>query len=268
MNRIALALALVLTACGDKPTETPEAAPPAAQPGELPAGHPPANAANPAAAPGQAPAAANSGTVKETMAAGGYTYVLLKTADKEFWVAGPETKLAVGETISVGAGSMMQGFHSATLERTFDEILFVQAIFKGAAPAAASGTAAAPVATGDGPKSSHAPPAVKDIKVAVAENGQTVGDIYDKYASLTGKPVSVRGQVAKFSPAIMGTNWIHLQDGTGGADTYDLTVTTDAMVTVGDVILVSGTLQTNKDVGAGYHYDVIVEKATVVVEGK
>ena len=47
--------------------------------------------------------------------------------------------------------------------------------------------------------------------------------------------------VVKVNNAIMGSNWFHLQDGTGTAKdgTNDLTVTTSASVRVGDIVTVS-----------------------------
>lgn len=100
-----------------------------------------------------------------------------------------------------------------------------------------------------------------------AESG-TIGEIFANKEKLKGKEISVRGKVMKFSPMIMGKNWVHLQDGTGEAAsaTNDLTVTTNDTVTVGDIVLMTGTVVINKDLGAGYTYDVIVENATFKVE--
>jgi hypothetical protein len=102
--------------------------------------------------------------------------------------------------------------------------------------------------------------------ITVAEGGQTVADIFAKKAELAGKPVKVRGKVVKFSGGIMGKNWIHLQDGTGEAGSNDLTVTTQAMAKVGDTVVISGVLATDKDFGYGYAYGVIVEDAEVAAE--
>ena len=77
------------------------------------------------------------------------------------------------------------------------------------------------------------------------------------------KTVKLRGKVVKFVAQIMGTNWLHVQDGSGEGGTADLTVTTDAMVKVGDVVEIEGPLTVNKDFGAGYKYAAIIEKATV-----
>ena len=98
--------------------------------------------------------------------------------------------------------------------------------------------------------------------VAKAAGGYTVQEIFAQKAALAGKPVKVRGRVVKFSGNIMGTNWVHIQDGSEG----DLTVTTDAVVATGDVVLVAGNLTVNKDFGAGYRYDAIIEKASVTKE--
>jgi hypothetical protein len=64
----------------------------------------------------------------------------------------------------------------------------------------------------------------------------------------------------------MGKNWVHLQDGSGSEGTNDLTVTTDAMVKVGDLVLVNGMVAIDRDFGHGYSYTVILEDAEVTVE--
>ena len=76
----------------------------------------------------------------------------------------------------------------------------------------------------------------------------------------------MRGKVVKFSPQIMGKNWIHVQDGTGAAGTNDLTVTTLDEAKVGDTVLVTGKITLNKDFGMGYKYDLIIEDGKVKVE--
>ncbi|MBK6736355.1 MAG: hypothetical protein IPG61_20275 [bacterium] len=101
--------------------------------------------------------------------------------------------------------------------------------------------------------------------VAKVAGGYQVGEIYAKGAELGGKSVKVRGRVVKFTPNIMGTNWIHIQDGSGEGATVDLTVTTSEIVAVGDVIVAEGVLAIDKDVGAGYVYAAIIEKAAVTM---
>ena len=64
----------------------------------------------------------------------------------------------------------------------------------------------------------------------------------------------------------MGKNWHHIQDGTGDPtnNTHDLVVTSSAIVEKGTIISFEGVLAADKDFGAGYRYDVIIEDAGVV----
>jgi hypothetical protein len=105
------------------------------------------------------------------------------------------------------------------------------------------------------------------IKVAKATgpDARTVAEISAKNADLKGKKVAVRGKVVKFTPAVLGKNWIHLRDGTGSAadGTNDIVVTTKDEAKVGDVVLVKGVVQTDRDLGSGYSYKILVEEATL-----
>lgn len=107
----------------------------------------------------------------------------------------------------------------------------------------------------------------KPIEVAKADGGHRIEEIFARKAELAGQVVLVRGQIVKLNREIMQRNWIHIQDGTGGKGTNDLTVTTDQNVTdVGAVVLVRGKLAVDRDFGFGYKYDVILEEAEVKVE--
>ena len=233
--------------------------------------------------PAAAPADPNvwRGSVAETMDAGGYTYVLLDRGSDRIWVAGPATTVAVGDKVVMGAGMAMPDFESKALGRTFDVVYFVGGIEQddGHTHAAAGGsehptaggsehpTAAPAMGMGGNDASSHTTAGREKVEgVAKAQDGQTVAEIFINAGSLKDKTVKVRGRVVKFTPNIMGTNWIHIQDGTGSEGTHDLTVTTSGTAKAGDVVLVEGPLSVDRDFGAGYHYPVIIEGATVVVE--
>ena len=75
----------------------------------------------------------------------------------------------------------------------------------------------------------------------------------------------MRGKVVKYTPEVMGKNWIHLRDGSGSRASKDddITVTTTSAAAIGDVIVVKGVVKTNRDFGAGYTYPVIIEDAKV-----
>jgi len=279
------ALAVALTGCGEKAggnaqatSSNTSAQTAAAQP-----------AAQPAAIPG-----AWQGTIVETMDSGGYTYVLLDTGTQKIWCATNQTPIAVGDKVTIPQGQMMADFRSATLDRVFPEIWFTTAIWKqGSEPqsemvphdhADAMGGSEHPgehpgagaPADGDEMGAGVAGGTVSGTKLVLDDQhvdgvqkvagGYKVEEIYAKGGELAGKAVKVRGRVVKFTPGIMGTNWMHIQDGSGQGDTVDLTVTTSAVVAVGDMVVAEGVLAVDKDFGAGYRYAAIIEKASVTKE--
>lgn len=235
------------------------------------------------------------GKVLETMDVGGYTYVQVDDDEGPTWVAIPQSKVEKDQEVTVTQGMEMRNFESKTLNRTFDKIYF-SAGFDGEAAQAnphagvpgapeigssaqggsfdealqAEGAAGGPAMvdpselTG-GSMAAKAP--AEDIKVekAEGENAHTVGEIFTKSKELDNQKVTVRGQVVKVSTMIMGKNWVHIQDGTGDAasNSNDLVVTTMAEPAKGSVVLVEGTLHADRDFGAGYRYDVIIEDAEI-----
>ena len=66
-----------------------------------------------------------TGEVAETMDASNYTYMRVKTAKGDVWVATAKTKVAVGEKVVVPLESEMRDFHSPSLNRDFPLIYFV-----------------------------------------------------------------------------------------------------------------------------------------------
>jgi hypothetical protein len=206
-----------------------------------------------------------TGTVVETIKADRYTYVHVDIGSEKIWSATPVFRGKVGDTVVVPKGLAMPNFHSKTLKRDFELVYFVGTIMavddnKGFSQQAQMPAGHPP--TGD--KSSKSQIEVSGI--AKVEDGKTVAEIFAGKEDLAGKEVLVRGKVVKFTPKIMGKNWLHLQDGSGSEGTNDLTVTTDAMVKVGDLVLVNGMVSVDRDFGYGYSYDVIVEDAEVTVE--
>jgi hypothetical protein len=108
---------------------------------------------------------------------------------------------------------------------------------------------------------------VGDVKVpkATGPDARTVAEIVTKKAELKDKTIVVRGKVVKFTPEVMGKNWVHLRDGTGSAadNTNDVLVTTKDQAKIGDVVVAKGIVHTDRDLGSGYSYKVLVEEATL-----
>ena len=83
---------------------------------------------------------------------------------------------------------------------------------------------------------------------------KTVSDLY----------MPVDGEVVKVNPAIMGKNWVHLQDGSRYGGNVDITITTNDVVKVNDVATFEGVVILDKDFGYGYAYDILVEEAKLI----
>ena len=188
-----------------------------------------------------------TGVVVDTMTKGIYTYIEVKTASGQYWAAVPKMKVKVGDQVDVAPGSEMKDFYSPSLDREFPSIIF-------ASSAKVIGKRSPPAKS----------PSAK--KGATVIGFKTVVQLYSDSKSLKGKTVNVRGKVVKFNSGIMGKNFLHLQDGTGSEGTNDLTVTTQETVRVGDQVIVTGTVNTDKNFGAGYSYSLILEEATIQPE--
>jgi len=214
------------------------------------------------------PAGMVRGTVLETMNSGGYTYILLDTEQDQRWIAGMETVIQVGDVVQTSQGMSMDNFTSNTLNRTFDVVYFVDALYNLSAPVAADGhpggaqpaAQAAPMAAGE--------VELADVTVEEFEPGKNIAYVYANKDELAGQQVSLRGTVVKYNSNILGWNFIHIRDGSGDAadGSNDLTVTSTAETAIGDTVVVAGTLILNKDFSAGYEFPVLLEDATITRE--
>ena len=201
------------------------------------------------------------GEVLEVIDVEAYTYLRLKTSTGEKWAAVSRAPVKKGTQVTIFDPAEMRDFESKSLKRTFPTIYF-----------GAVGVAAGEVPAGSSdPHRMHggqtAPSTGKDAKVAKAEgaNARTVAEIHAAGNAIKDKPVRVRAKVTKVAPNIMGKNWVHLRDGSGSAadDTNDILVTTQAETKVGEVVVATGVVRTDVNLGSGYVYKVLVENASI-----
>jgi len=199
-----------------------------------------------------------SGKVVEMMNSGGYTYVNIEKDGKKTWVAVPRMKVVVGQDISFQSGMAMSNFTSKTLKRTFETIVFSS----GAIGQHGTESISKPV---DHKQAKVSTNMTINVKKASGPDAYTVAELYEKSTEPDRKDVVIRGQVVKFSANIMGKNWIHIQDGSGNPSngTNDIPVTSQDILSVGDIVTVKGILYKDKDFGSGYKYAVIVEQASI-----
>ena len=218
--------------------------------------------AAPGSTPLPVPAVRQGGIVREVIHADVYTYLNLEDSEKvRFWVAVPKMEVKAGDGVEIFGANKMTNFHSKPLNRTFDTILFANS-----AKVLGKGdlTQAAKQLPPDHPPLPEVTISVEDIEKTAG--GYTVAELYSKRDELKGKEVQVRGKVVKYSAGIMNRNWLHLRDGSGKEGTNDITVTTMHTSSVGEVVTVSGRLETDKNLGGGYHYAVIIQDASITTK--
>jgi hypothetical protein len=99
-----------------------------------------------------------------------------------------------------------------------------------------------------------------DVKIDPCKDCIKIADLLENKKTYSGKSIKVTGKVTKYNPEIMGKNWIHIQDGSEFEGVFDLTITTDQKVEIGDIITFEGKIALDKDFGYGYLYNVLMEE--------
>ena len=196
--------------------------------------------------------------VKEVEQVGNYTYLLVKAKGPEYWLAVPSMEASPGETYKYQGGMLMQDFYSKELEKTFEKVVFLEAIFAEdnlptPAPAAQAQAHGGKVAVEK-----------SNVKVEAGEGTVSISGLFSDPKAYEGKTIRVKGEVTKFNPSIMDRNWVHIQDGTDFEGKFDLTATSLESFEVGAIVILEGILAVNKDFGYGYSYEILLETATAV----
>ncbi|MBW2273861.1 MAG: hypothetical protein JRG96_11350 [Deltaproteobacteria bacterium] len=73
-------------------------------------------------------AVASGGKVLSVVNGGGYNYIQVDGASGSLWLAAPISPVSAGNQITWSGGTPMHNFPSPSLNRSFDEILFVGAV--------------------------------------------------------------------------------------------------------------------------------------------
>ena len=202
--------------------------------------------------------------VLEVIESGGYTYLKVVEDKEEKWLAAATIPAKVGEIYYYEGGMTMENFTSESLNRTFESIIFLDKISKDKPVSGESEhTEMGEQDMMAQHHTSRLSTAKEDISMEPVEGGITVAELYQNKSKYEGKKVTVKGKVTKFNEQIMNTNWIHIQDGTDYEGKYDITANSDAVVEVGQVIILEGRVVLDKDLGHGYAYEIILENAKV-----
>jgi len=201
---------------------------------------------------------ANKFDVIEVLQTSQYTYLqVLENLDVR-WVAIPKQEVKVGDSYYYDSALEMNSFTSKELDRTFEVIYFVNNISKTPLDATHMGRLS-PSHSGKVKAEEKS-----NIILSKADNEVTVAQIFENGEAFSGKETEIRGIVVKINEGVMGTNWIHIQDGTSGNGNFDLTITSQDIPRLNEEATFTGSITLKKDFGAGYFYEVIMENAQLV----
>ncbi|MDP2235971.1 MAG: GW dipeptide domain-containing protein [Bacteroidales bacterium] len=193
--------------------------------------------------------------VNEVMQTSSYSYLQVTENNEQYWMAVTFADVKKGSTYYFSEVMEMNDFYSKELDRNFESIFFVGNLSDKPIPAQPQTMQSAPQ-TGIRPEIQK-----QDLSIEPVDGSISLAELYERRSELNGQTIKVVGQVAKFNPGIMSRNWVHIQDGTGTEEFFDLTVTTQDMVSPGDIILFEGKITLQKDFGSGYYYEILMEEA-------
>lgn len=195
--------------------------------------------------------------VNEYISGGTYAYLNVSENNESYWMAIPNMDVKKGDTYFYNGGMVMKDFKSEQLNKVFDEITFVEGIR----------TSEELMAKPQNDGHNHAAPKPiidENIKIEKAKNGISISELLSDKTAFSGKEVILKGKVIKVNNGIMKKNWVHIADGTQFEDKKSITITTQEMVEVGDIVTFKGEIVLDKDFGYGYVYDILLEEGNLI----
>lgn len=199
--------------------------------------------------------------VKEALPATRYVFLNVEEAGKTFWIATRKKEVEPGEIYFYRGGLLKTMFESKEYNKMFDTIYLV-----------------ANLVSSDhskhlNPKDITAknPPAIPGAKVDIPTHTDRnvvhkgtikISELVKDPKKYEGHTIQISGKCVKVNPNIMERNWIHVQDGT--QDAYDLVVTSNSYVPEGKEFTMRAVVNLNRDFGAGYTYDLILENGELI----
>ncbi len=195
--------------------------------------------------------------VEEVLPTEKYSYLRVKENDEDFWIAIPKTDIEKGGTYYYRGGLKKTNFKSVEYDRVFETVYLVSGVSQDPGMGAMAGS-------NPHQNISNTTPVSEDINVGPPPGGIKLAELIKNKTKYDGQVVKVKGVVVKLNNMILNRNWIHIQDASLKNQKADLTVTTDENVAMGDIVTFEGKISLNKDFGAGYKYEIIMEDAQII----
>ncbi len=192
---------------------------------------------------------------------GKYTYMHVREGARSFCVAIPlNPDIKKGTTYYYRGGLIMANPEKLQFKEKFETVFIVASVSENPL---SSNSNWMPEGSDNKATSQNETGEIKEVKIIPAAGVIKLSELIQNSSKYDGKIIKVQGQCVKLNRMIMNKNWLHIQDNTvnPNGQKYDLTITTVEDVQLGDVVLFEGKIAINKDFGAGYKYDIILEEA-------
>lgn len=185
--------------------------------------------------------------IQELLQDGRYTMLRVSETGEEHWLITRVEGLNVGDHVDYHEGLVKEQYRNTMLDRTFDRVILVSSL---ELAHSASG---------------HSSPQTNqetNTEIPAVEGVFTPSEFLAQAEHLEGQIVRVQGVVVKVNANIMKRHWLHLSDTMGGK--ADVVITSQTVVPVGHEVVFEGTVVRNKDFGAGYVFETLLENAVAL----
>jgi len=199
--------------------------------------------------------------VLEIIPASKYVYLRVKEGKDPFWIATKKSEINLDSTYFYGEALLKTDFKSKIHNRVFDTIYFVNKLVTQMHGAKFTSSTSDKTQISESKKEPLEETTHKDKNIDYKIYTE-ISDLLQDPNKFDGQAVQIKGRCVKVNNNIMKKNWIHLKD--GSQDDFDLIITTDMSAQEGDVITVQAFIAINKDYGAGYSYDLILENGAII----
>lgn len=200
--------------------------------------------------------------VEEVLQADRYVYLNVKEeGNGQFWIATRKQEAKEGEVYFYRRPLMKTNFESKEYNRVFDTIYLVSNLVAQNHANSASILNKLPKAPKPSASIKENIPTHTD-KPEVFKGAIKIAELVKDPKKFAGSSIQLTGKCVKVNPNIMDRNWIHLQD--GSKNDFDLVITTASYVSEGSTVTIKAVVGLNRDFGAGYKYDLILEDGILV----
>jgi Tfp pilus assembly major pilin PilA len=202
--------------------------------------------------------------VNEILPTEKYMYLYVSEGGEKFWIATRTKDVKVGETYYYKGGLLKTNFESKEYNRVFEKVYLISNLVS---TDHSNNASVKDITDYSKTKSQYTEPTKVDVETHTNKKVEHKGSI--KIAELVKDPkryagttIQLSGICTKINAGIMDRNWIHIKD--GSKDDFDLVITSNTFIPEGKAITMKALVTLNKDFGAGYKYDLILENGTLV----